>query len=100
MAVVLAYSIRSPALRMDLTRRVALVLVNSNLYGWTTAGGAGGGGTLFALSVPEPSTSASTRPVRGCSCYCGGGAGGGRCMFHLPRCAGVDVVVRGEGPCG
>ena len=33
-----------------------LALANGTLYGWTSAGGAGGGGTLFALSVPEPST--------------------------------------------
>ena len=33
-----------------------LALANGTLYGWTSGGGAGGGGTLFAQSVPEPST--------------------------------------------
>jgi uncharacterized repeat protein (TIGR03803 family) len=33
-----------------------LAFENGVLYGWTSAGGNGGNGTLFALAVPEPST--------------------------------------------
>jgi uncharacterized repeat protein (TIGR03803 family) len=32
-----------------------LAYENGTLYGWTSAGGAGANGTLFALAVPEPS---------------------------------------------
>lgn len=35
-----------------------LALENGVLYGWTSAGGNSGNGTLFALAVPEPSVAA------------------------------------------
>lgn len=35
-----------------------LALSNGMLYGWTSAGGTSGNGTLFALAVPEPSVAA------------------------------------------
>lgn len=35
-----------------------LAYENGALYGWTSAGGSGGNGTLFALAVPEPSVTA------------------------------------------